>query len=479
MSSDGKAAQQRLALPDELPTGSGSTAIRVTGLSKCYQIYETPHDRLMQFVAPRLPLLFGRRRQYFREFWALRDISFEIGRGETVGIVGRNGSGKSTLLQIICGTLHPSGGEIETFGRVAALLELGSGFNPEFTGRENVYLNASVLGLTKEEIDARFDEIARFADIGGFIEQPIKNYSSGMVVRLAFAVIISVNPQILVVDEALAVGDAAFQRKCIRRIQDMVDSGVTLLFVSHDAETVRKLCSRAVYLKNGQLQMLGDAKSVCLAYEMDLFGSGEADAGRGEAMATHPGAADANGVEMVEEGHENDAEPGLNDPTLFSTCEKSYGDGRARIDGLTIRSLSGSQINVLALEQEFRISYRVTFLQVAEAPVFGMMFNDREGICVFGTNTSGMGVSQQSYQPGDCVNVAFTLKNHLCPGIFYLTCGVHASDVGQGLVYLDRKIDTMLIRSFSPGTESIGGLAFLRPTIQAEKIAFESLATSP
>ena len=187
---------------------SNDISIRVQNISKCFQIYDTPRDRLKQFVAPRLQSLMGQvPKQYFREFWALKDVSFEIKRGETIGIVGHNGSGKSTLLQIICGTLSPTGGAIEANGRIAALLELGSGFNPEFTGRENVYLNAALLGLTNEEVDERFDAIAAFADIGDFIERPVKTYSSGMFVRLAFAVQAQVDPDIFIVDEALVVGD--------------------------------------------------------------------------------------------------------------------------------------------------------------------------------------------------------------------------------------------------------------------------------
>src|SRR5690606_26363765 len=200
-----------------LPMFSDSTAISVAGLSKCFHLYEKPRDRLLQMFS------FGRR-QYYSEFWALRDVSFEVRRGETIGVVGRNGSGKSTLLQMICGTLTPTAGTISTNGRIAALLELGAGFNPEFTGRENVYLNAAILGLSRQETDERFDDIAAFADIGDFIDQPVKMYSSGMYVRLAFAVAINSTPDILIVDEALAVGDVRFQYKCMRRIKDIQDA---------------------------------------------------------------------------------------------------------------------------------------------------------------------------------------------------------------------------------------------------------------
>jgi lipopolysaccharide transport system ATP-binding protein len=241
-------------------------AIRVSNLSKCYQIYDAPRDRLKQFVVPRLQRMVRQLpRQYFREFWALKDVSFEIKKGETVGIIGRNGSGKSTLLQMICGTLSPTSGSIQTNGRIAALLELGSGFNPEFTGRENVYMNASVLGLSNEEIDTRFNDIAAFADIGEFIEQPVKTYSSGMIVRLAFAVIAHVDADILVVDEALAVGDAVFVQKCNRFIRGFVETG-TLLFVSHATQSVLELCDRSIWLTHGIVSQDGIAKEVVRDY---------------------------------------------------------------------------------------------------------------------------------------------------------------------------------------------------------------------
>ena len=245
---------------------SNDIAISVKNLSKCYQIYDTPRDRLKQFAAPRLQRLSRRTpKQYFREFWAVKDVSFEIKKGETVGIIGRNGSGKSTLLQMICGTLNPSSGSIQTNGRIAALLELGSGFNPEFTGRENVYMNAGILGLSKEEIDARFEKIIEFADIGDFIEQPVKTYSSGMYVRLAFAVIVNVDAEILVIDEALAVGDAVFSQKCMRFLRKFKEHG-TLIFVSHDTASVINLCERAIWLHSGQIRQLGESKAISEAY---------------------------------------------------------------------------------------------------------------------------------------------------------------------------------------------------------------------
>jgi lipopolysaccharide transport system ATP-binding protein len=248
---------------------SDNVAIRVSDLGKCYHIYNAPRDRLKQFILPRLQRLANYPAQnYFREFWALRGVSFDVRKGESIGIIGRNGSGKSTLLQMIAGTLSPTQGKVEINGRVAALLELGSGFNADYTGRENVFMNAAVLGLSREEIETRFDEIAAFANIGDFIEQPVKMYSSGMLVRLAFAVSVCVNPDILIIDEALAVGDMAFQFKCLERLHQLIENGTTLLFVSHDINLVRSFCDQALLLDQGQTTAFGPSLEVTETYMM-------------------------------------------------------------------------------------------------------------------------------------------------------------------------------------------------------------------
>ena len=245
---------------------SSEIAIKVEHLSKCYHMYSRPQDRLKQSLFPRLQRLAGKPpKRYYHEFWALNDVSFEVKKGETVGIIGRNGSGKSTLLQLICGTLSATSGSIQTSGRIAALLELGAGFNPEFTGRENVYMNAAILGLATEEIDARFADITAFADIGEYIEQPVKSYSSGMYVRLAFAVIAHVDADILVIDEALSVGDAFFTQKCMRFLRNFMQKG-TVLFVSHDTAAVINLCQKAVWLDRGQSAFQGTPKEAAEKY---------------------------------------------------------------------------------------------------------------------------------------------------------------------------------------------------------------------
>ena len=243
---------------------SSDIAISVKNVGKCYEMYAKPHHRLFQ-------TFFHGRKQFYKEFWALQDISFEVKKGECIGIIGRNGCGKSTLLQIIAGTLQATTGSVEVNGRIAALLELGSGFNHEFTGRENVYMNGTVLGLTRQEIDEKFDDIVDFADIGEFIEQPVKTYSSGMFARLAFAVAINVNPDILIIDEALSVGDMFFQAKCITKMQEMIENNnITLIFVSHDINSIKAICKRGILLNKGSLYC--DCDSVHIGekyYELD------------------------------------------------------------------------------------------------------------------------------------------------------------------------------------------------------------------
>lgn len=241
--------------------------IRASNLSKCYQIYDAPRDRLKQFVVPRIQRLVGQSpKQYFREFWALKDVSFEIKKGETVGIIGRNGGGKSTLLQILAGTLAPTSGEANINGRVAALLELGSGFNPEFSGRENVFLNGQILGLSQKELESRYDRIVEFAEIGEFIDQPVKTYSSGMFVRLAFAVQAHIDASIIIIDEALAVGDVFFRQKCYARLEQLRSSGAAVLLVSHSMPDIEQYCERAILLDRGTPRFIGPAPEATKHY---------------------------------------------------------------------------------------------------------------------------------------------------------------------------------------------------------------------
>lgn len=356
--------------------------ISVKGVSKCYRVYDRPEDRLKQSVASRLSWLMGRApHDYFREFWALREASFDIRRGETLGIIGRNGSGKSTLLQVICGTLAPTHGRVEVQGRIAALLELGAGFNPEFTGRENVYMSGIVLGLTREEIDRRFESIVAFADIGDFIEQPVKTYSSGMYVRLAFAVIAHVDADILVIDEALSVGDVFFGQKCMRFLRKFKEKG-TVVFVSHDANAVINLCDRAVLLENGAIRQIGDAKEVCEAYHAS---------GYRQAVKRAPVA-----VELQDRaGAEGNATP----PTplhaaqshmevfRFAEEKSGFGNGKASIVHSSLTDTLGNELAWIAGGETVRLQITVRTHDPLDRPIVGFFLKDRLGQALFGDNT--------------------------------------------------------------------------------------------
>ena len=366
---------------------SDNIAISVKNLGKRYEIYDTPRDRLKQFIMPKLRRLAGRtEKQYFREFWALKDVSFEIRKGETVGIIGRNGSGKSTLLQLICGTLYPTSGTVQTNGRVAALLELGSGFNPEFTGRENVYMNASVLGLSKEEIDGRFNDIISFADIGDFIEQPVKTYSSGMMVRLAFAVIAHVDADILVVDEALAVGDAFFTQKCMRFLRSFMSKG-TVLFVSHDTGSIKNLCNHAVWLEKGQVLKEGEPKEVCELYLEAFY---EAQQGVStttrlktpSALEDFSPAKDAR-LEFINASNlRNDLQVFKFDPSAAS-----FGKGGAQV--VDVRLLDHDERPLSWIVGGEKVVLRVVAMahQDLDSPIVGFYVKDRLGQALFGENT--------------------------------------------------------------------------------------------
>ncbi len=368
---------------------SSEVAIRVSHLSKCYEIYAAPRDRLKQFVLPPLQRLAGLpSQQYFREFWALQDVSFEVKKGEAVGIIGRNGSGKSTLLQMICGTLTPTSGNIQTTGRVAALLELGSGFNPEFTGRENVYMNASVLGLSNQEIDARFDNIAAFADIGQFIEQPVKTYSSGMYVRLAFAVIAHVDADILIVDEALSVGDAIFTQKCMRFIRRFQENG-SLIFVSHDTAAVQNLCQSGIWLKSGEIAQIGNAKSVSQAYLQytlqQIYGDEsklnrlvpkapvkDVDAGQAEPQTQAPSLIDYRSVATVRDNSE---------------AASGWKSGHADIVSVSLTHLPSGTEGIFAGGERVRMTVRANANEQLCHPILGFVVRDRLGQDLFGENT--------------------------------------------------------------------------------------------
>jgi lipopolysaccharide transport system ATP-binding protein len=366
---------------------SSDTAISVHDLSKCYQVYSTPRDRLKQFILPRLQKSVALRpRRYYEEFWALNNITFDIKRGETVGIIGRNGSGKSTLLQLICGTLSPTTGDVTTHGRVAALLELGSGFNPEFTGRENVYLNASILGLSHQKIGERFASIEDFADIGEFIEQPVKNYSTGMLVRLAFAVIAHVDADILVIDEALAVGDAFFTQKCMRFLRKFMQSG-TVLFVTHDTGSVRSLCNHAIWLEKGTIMQTGSPKDVCDSYLEAFY---EEQQGKSTTVKLKKSKRRLRGIPRKDQRREFINASNLrNDIKLFDFNPEapSFGKGAAQIVSVYINDSSGAPLEWIVGGEEVILGVEAQVDDALNSPIVGFFVKDRLGQNLFGDNT--------------------------------------------------------------------------------------------
>lgn len=437
---------------------SSEIAISVENLSKCYQIYDQPRDRLKQFVIPAIDRHLGRQpRQYFGEFWALKNVSFEVRKGETVGIIGRNGSGKSTLLQMICGTLNPSGGSIVTNGRIAALLELGSGFNPEFTGRENVYLNGSVLGLSTDEIDARFDAIAAFADIGPFIEQPVKTYSSGMVVRLAFAVAINADPQILVVDEALSVGDELFQRKCFSRIEAIRAAGSTILFVSHSGGTVVELCDRAVLLDGGECLAIGTPKKMVARYQRLIYAPEERRSDireeiRAEGDQPHSSISETEIAEPLD-GYSalelSEELPDSYDPALRPSSTIAYESHGALIEEPALFTIDNERVNNLTRGKTYRYRYKVRFSRAASNVRFGMMIKTTSGVELGGAASASSARTSLPYiLPGQEYRVEFEFSCRLNPGVYFLNAGV-VGDLNGSETFLHRLIDVAMFRVMS------------------------------
>ena len=358
---------------------SSEVAIKVQSLSKCYHIYDKPQDRLLQMFT-------CGRKQYYREFWALNDVSFEIKKGETVGIIGRNGSGKSTLLQMICGTLNPSSGSIATLGRIAALLELGSGFNPEFTGHENVYMNAAILGLTPEEINTRFDDITAFADIGEFIHQPVKTYSSGMMLRLAFAVIAHVDADILIIDEALAVGDAFFTQKCMRFLRQFMKDG-TVLFVSHDVSSIKNLCNRAIWLEKGQVMHEGTPKDVCELYLEAFY-----EAQQGKSTSTKLRVAkNTNHVIAMKDQRLDfiNASNLRNDLQIFqfNPDAASFGLGGAQIAQVSLLDEEEQPLAWMVGGELVKLHIVAKVYQELNSPIIGFQIKDKLGQVLIGDNT--------------------------------------------------------------------------------------------
>lgn len=429
---------------------SNDISIKVKDLGKSYNIYKHPQDRLKQSVIPRLQQLVGRSpHRYFREFWALRNVTFDVQKGETVGIIGRNGSGKSTLLQIICGTLSATTGTVMTQGRIAALLELGSGFNPQFTGRENVYLNGAILGLSKNEIDARFDDIAGFADIGEFIEQPVTMYSSGMVVRLAFAVQAMIDPDILVVDEALAVGDEKFQRKCFARIEELKFKGTSILFVSHSGPQIIELCDRALLLEKGEQIFVDQPLRVVRAYQKLIFAPASQQAALLQEYKTGDGASldktmdelppDQNYNPPEEDNVESKNRQGGSagsqqssedyfDPGLIPETTVNYPSQGARIDSFRILDAERRAVNVLLPGQNYTFEVAGEFLIDRWNIYFGIHIRSISGTIITGQRYPEVGKFIDQVRAGEKFNLAFEFNMILLPGVYFIGGGVWSSE---------------------------------------------------
>jgi len=395
--------------------------LRVERVSKQYRIYDSPGDRLKESLT-------RGRWKWHHDFWALRDVSFAVEAGTTTGIVGPNGSGKSTLLQIITGTLEPTHGNVWYDGRVAALLELGAGFNMEFTGIENVFMNAALMGFTRKQTEELLPEIERFAEIGAFIHQPVKTYSSGMYVRLAFATAVATEPQILIIDEALSVGDAVFQHRCLRRIMEMQEKGTTILFVSHDPSAVRALCSRVILLNGGRMEAEGKTADVLNRYQALIMEREEAyNAGQTIQPAL---------------GVQNETAPdsaelmALAQPSPSLRYNYRHGDGSAAILNAEVLNAAGETADLIESGAALTINLRVRMNRDITRPVFGFLIRDRHGVHAYGVNTDQQGLRFDHVERGEILEISFAFDCWLGTDLYSISAAVHSED-GASYDWLD------------------------------------------
>jgi lipopolysaccharide transport system ATP-binding protein len=456
-------------------SGMAEIAISLANISKCFKQYSHPTDRLKEILQPR------QRRGH--EFWALQNVSLEVTRGQTLGIVGRNGSGKSTLLQIIVGTLTPTSGTVRVNGRISALLELGSGFNPEFTGRQNVFFNGQLLGLNQREIEDRFDVIATFADIGEFIDRPVKTYSSGMFVRLAFAVATSVDPHVLVVDEALSVGDEAFQRKCFARIESIKSRGGTILFVSHSATAIVELCDRAVLLDRGELLISQKPKVVVDRYHKLIYApSDRYEAIREEIRLNREEERPRNSKAMSAQDLESTPPIAMGefyDPGFVPQNTLSYISRGAKIFDPKIVTSEDLQVNHLIGRKKYTYTYSVTFFKTVHKVRFGMLVKTVSGLELGGISCPGESQDIEFVEPGNTVTVRFRFQCCLNPGVYFLNAGV-SGIVDGTFTYLARYIDIAMFRvqpnpeAFASGTVDLSIEPSLTVNSELAEATFES-----
>jgi lipopolysaccharide transport system ATP-binding protein len=424
---------------------SEDIAVSVQNVSKRYLLYDRPQDRLKQSLLWR----FGK--SYAREFWALRDVSFDVKKGETVGIIGRNGSGKSTLLQIIAGTLQPTNGEVQANGRVAALLELGSGFNPEFTGRENVYLNGAILGFNRQRMDERFDEIAAFADIGQFMDQPVKLYSSGMFVRLAFAVQTCVEPAVLIVDEVLAVGDIVFQARCLDQIDKLRKSGTTTLLVTHDINTFQNLCDYGYLLHEGCVFSQGQPSRVASQY-YEMMRQSEHTRQRLTAASSSQPEQILEEARIKEDEVRNKTDPG----------EYRFGTSAARIVDFRVVSSTGEAVSAFEVGEKFSVSVQVECYNRVKNLALGIMFRNSQGQNLMGMHTFHDNKIQLGpYDSGDRIDISCEQKMLLNPGDYLLHLAVADCHSVHEFVTLDYRDNLAKVSVF--GEEFPYGIVHTEP----------------
>ncbi len=399
---------------------NGTRVIRVSNITKTYHLYESPADRLKEAFHPF-------RKKYYHPFDALRDVSFEMQRGEAVGIIGRNGSGKSTLLKIVSGVVTPTAGNVEINGRLAALLELGAGFNPEFTGRQNIYFNGAILGFSKAEMDARFDEIVDFADIGEFIDQPVKTYSSGMYVRLAFAVQVCVNPEVLIVDEALSVGDVFFQQKCFARMREILANGTTCLFVSHDVIAIQNLCQRTCLLQNGRIAFLGDSKEAVSRY----FGTiGERIQKRAKELVHVK-----HSLQKVELSVSDIVCANSTNILVHNVLQKDmprHGAYGVELIAARITDRMGRDTMEVEMLQSLTFSLLLQANEAIVDPSAGIHLFDRLGNLVFAAGTRQLGHHLPDLASGEYLVVTLKLTLNVQPGEYTFSLGTSEPSPSQG-----------------------------------------------
>lgn len=409
--------------------------IEVEHLSKMYKLYDKPMDRLKESLG------LSKKKNY-KEHYALKDVSFQVCKGETVGIIGTNGSGKSTILKIITGVLSQTCGEIRVNGRISALLELGAGFNMEYSGLENVYLNGTMIGFSREEIDAKLDDILNFADIGEFIHQPVKTYSSGMFVRLAFAVAININPEILIVDEALSVGDVFFQAKCYRKFEEFKKMGRTILFVSHDLGSISKYCDRVILLNKGKMVSQGKPKEMVNLYKKILVGQElvEDDADDADELKKNK----VLSMQSTEEVWKNYM---LINPEL-----QSYGDGRAEIIDFGVFDEAGEITNTVYKMQYFTLRMKIKFNQKIVNPIFAFSFKDLKGTELTGTNTVIEKTDTGCVSASDIVEISFTQKMRLQGGQYLLQLGCTGFEGNDNFVVYHRLYDICCLQVIADKT---------------------------